>query len=56
MDDQRLEQLEQEIVRLKARVDQLEHQSAKELPPEPVSSVTRPAVRPAFVKKPGHPS
>lgn len=51
MDDKRLEQLEQEIVRLKARVDQLEHRSTKDLPPEPVFSVTRPAVRPAFVKK-----
>ncbi|MCT4780649.1 MULTISPECIES: DUF2339 domain-containing protein [Exiguobacterium] len=49
MDETRLEQLEQEVERLKARLDQLEQRSAAV--PEPASSVTRPKVRPAFVKK-----
>lgn len=51
MDETRLEQLEQEVARLKARLDRLEEQPAADTKVEPVSSVARPAVRPAFVKK-----
>lgn len=53
MDETRLEQLEQEVAQLKARLDRLEQQPAADadMKGEPVSSVARPAVRPAFVKK-----
>ncbi len=51
MDETRLEQLEQEVAQLKARLDRLEQQPVADTKVEPVSSVARPAVRPAFVKK-----